>query len=414
MSEISTKRYISNVLLTFLYPLGGLVYSIKHLNWGKSEKLFFLFCIYFGLAFIYFSEGSGLLGDGADSERYALYLMQAYDMPHISLSDYLALRGERFDYYASFLLYVVSRFTGNPQIFFCVVATVMGFFYAKVTWLIIRLCKTNDFYVKILIVFLILIAPIWKINGVRWWTALYIFLYGVLSYIYCRKWYYLVYCFCSFLIHYTFLYPIFVASLGLFLPSRKILPYLALFLGINLLNNFDLTILERFLAKILPENYAENTIGYLTFEYKASRNWFADSGKYVTMGLNVFLVLLFYIKGKRRIETSAFLRRFFVVSLLLASLCLIINMAPWGGRFLDLGNFCLYALFCLLLSDQVINSRTRYWIKYSIPFLLYVILFQIRGGFYAIGIFNLLCVNFFTVFFMNDNYPIIKYIDLLM
>ena len=118
MSETSTKRYISSVLLTLLYPLGGLVYSIKHLNWDKSEKLFFLFCIYFGLAFIYFSEGSGLLGDGADSERYALYLMQAYDMPHISLSDYLALRGERFDYYASFLLYVVSRFTGNPQIFF--------------------------------------------------------------------------------------------------------------------------------------------------------------------------------------------------------------------------------------------------------------------------------------------------------
>ncbi len=216
------------------------------------------------------------------------------------------------------------------------------------------------------------------------------------------------------MIHYTFLYPIFIAFLGLFLPSRKILPYLILFLGINLLNNFDLTILERFLAKILPENIAENTIGYLTFEYKASRNWFADSGKYVTMGLNVFFVLLFYIKGKQRIESSAFLRRFFVVSLLLASLCLIINMAPWGVRFLDLGNFCLYALFCLLLSDQIINSRMRYWIKYSIPFLLYIILFQIREGFYAIGIFNLLCGNFFTVFFMNDNYPIIKYIDLLM
>lgn len=132
------------------------------------------------------------------------------------------------------------------------------------------------------------------------------------------------------------------------------------------------------------------------------------------MGLNVFFVLLFYIKGKQRIESSAFLRRFFVVSLLLASLCLIINMAPWGVRFLDLGNFCLYALFCLLLSDQIINSRMRYWIKYSIPFLLYIILFQIREGFYAIGIFNLLCGNFFTVFFMNDNYPIIKYIDLLM
>ena len=53
-------------------------------------------------------------------------------------------------------------------------------------------------------------------------------------------------------------------------------------------------------------------------------------------------------------------------------------MAPWGVRFLDLGNFCLYALFCLLLSDQIINSRMRYWIKYSIPFLLYIILFQIR------------------------------------
>lgn len=126
-----------------------------------------------------------------------------------------------------------------------------------------------------------------------------------------RKWFYLVYCFCSFLIHYTFLYPIFIAFLGLFLPSRKILPYLILFLGINLLNNFDLTILERFLVKILPENYAENTIGYLTFEYKASRNWFAESGKYITMGLNVFFVLLFYIKGKQRIESSAFLRQFF-------------------------------------------------------------------------------------------------------
>lgn len=405
------KRSISGVLLILLYPFAGIIYTFRNIQKQEAEKWFFLICLYFGLAFIYFNP-YGLLGEGSDSERYAIALREAFSMRGITLHDYLNYR-LREDYYANILLFAVSRFTSNPQIFYGVAAAIMGLFFSKTAWIIINQTKGNK-YVWIFIVTMLLCDPIWKINGVRWWTALYVFLYGAFSFVFEKKKIKLIWCLLSVLIHYTFLFPLYILVVYFFLPKKNTLPYVILFMVLTLVSNFDLSSVSDVVAKLIPASFNEETItGYLSFEYKAQHNLFADSGRFVAMYVNLFLMWVAYFGGRKEFEFNPGLKKFFIFTLLMSSLCLFINFAPWGRRFLGLSNFLSFAFYCLFLSQDFVNGKILKNIKFAIPFVAYFAIYQISFGLYSIGAKNLFLGNFLTVFFYNDFISIHHYLELL-
>lgn len=394
--------------LTLLYPFAGIIYTFRNIQKKESEYSFFLICVYFGLAFIYMSL-TGMMGDGADSERYALALIEAHSMKSISLSDYLVFR-QRDDLYANILLYLVSRFTANPQFFYGIVATIFGLFFAKTSWIVINETE-NKKYVWLFIVVMLLCAPIWKINGVRWWTALYVFLYGLFSFLKGKKWK-IIWCLLSIYIHFTFLFPLYVVLLYLILPKKKILPYVLIFAFLSVTSSLDLSSFSNFVSRILPNSYdSELVTGYLTFEYSALHNFFAESGRYVSMYLNLYMALVTYFLCGREIQANNKMRRLFILVLLLSSLCLIINFAPWGRRFLDLSNYLFFSFFSIFLSQELANEKLLKYFRIAIPFIVYFALFQLNSGLYVIGAKNLFAGNFFTVFFYKDFVPIHYYID---
>ena len=402
---------ISGILLTLIYPLAGLVHTLKNLKGQGASTCFYLFCIFWGCALIYYN-GHAVLGDGSDTERYVLCLMEAYQNRDISFWDYHQLLGKE-DYYSSLLLFIVSRFTDNPHVFFGIASIIMGFFLVKSSWLIIEHCNTNNKMVLIFVYTMLAVAPIWNVGPVRWWTALYVFLYGILSYLIDGKYKKLIWCAVSLLIHFTFLFPLYVVGLYLLLPKKKVFPYLIVYVVAVFIDGLDPSILQNYVSMILPADYNNDTIiGYITFEYKAAHNWFADSGKQVAIYTNLFLALVLYVKCKEQIERNKLYRHFFILSMLVSSMCLIINLAPWGGRFLDLCNFLSMAMYAYLLSDNQIFANSAKLFRFAIPFVVYYMLFQIRGGLYTIGFFNLFMGNMITPFIYNDNTPIIDLVGI--
>lgn len=401
--EENKGNILRGVIISIVYPFAGLVNALRQIRSKEAAVCFFIFCVYFGFAFIYY-DGSVMLGEGKDSERYAVEVVDAHRMD-CSLSQYIEYR-DREDYYATIMLYVVSRFTDNPQIFYGIVTLIMAFFMVKSSWIIISRTNKNK-YVYLCIIAMLLSAPVWKISGLRWWTALYVFLYGLLSFLFEHKKLRLLWCFVSVLIHYTFLFPVYVLLVWFVLPKRKILPYVVVFAVLSLMGSLDLSIFEDLVRNIIPSDFDSDVIaGYMTFEYKAQHNWFADSGRILSIYLNLFVVVCLFILGRKTIEGDDLLRKFTILVLLMASLCLFINFAPWGRRFLDLSNFLLYGLFALVLSNDAINDAVRKPMSLTIPFFVYYLLYQLNFGLYSIGALNLFLGNFITVFLYNDNIPI--------
>lgn len=405
----SNRRLWGGLLLTLVYPFGGIIYTFRRIQWKEAEYWFLLICVYIGLAFIYFdSTSTTMQGEGKDAERYAMELITLH-RSDISFTNYIAAEADKRqdnDYYAATLLYFVSRFSGNPQLFFGLAALIMGLFFAKTAWIIINKTKKHP-YVYLLIIAMLLSAPIWKINGVRWWTALYVFLYGILSFLFDKKPRKLIWCILAVLIHFTFLFVVYVVVAWLLLPKKKLVPYVVLFTVLSLMSSFDLSSWSDWIARLIPSFYnEEKIIGYMAFEYTASHNWFADSGRYVSIYTNLFLVLVSFFKCGDLIKKDDLLRKFFILMLVISSLCLFINFAPWGRRFIDLSNFISFAWLSYAFSILGFRERAKSAFTIAKPFILYFIGFQINKGLYSLGVYNMFLGNFITVFLYNDNVPI--------
>jgi len=405
-----SRESLKGLLITFIYPFAGIIYTFRHIDRKEAEKWFLLICIYWGFAYIYYN-GVGIFGEGTDSERYAKLFIESHAMRSISLSQYIAYLNKE-DYYSAILLFAVSRVSGNPHVFFGVAALIMGWFMTRSAWIVINNCEEKKSLVYILIFAMLFAAPIWNIGFLRWWTALFIYLYGILSYLIYQKKISLIWCFLPVFVHYTFFAVLYVTIVYLIIPKRKVLPYLIVFVAANFVSSFDVQYIYNIIESLTPSAYdGEHIIGYMSFEYKASHNMFADSGRYVAIYTNLYMIVSFYLRCKKDIDNDDFVRKFFILTLLISSLCLFVNMAPWGRRFIDLYNFITYAFFCYVLSQKTYYTSAKILMNIAIPFLFYFILFQLRGGLYSIGLINLFVGNFFTVFFTNDNTPIIFYID---
>ena len=129
MSHYNNSSKQSAIMLTFLFPFAGLVYSLA--NWREkwAKNAFWLACVYLGAVFIFLPEGVGM-GEGADGARYAMDLVNYHDDSSSLLGVLTKYRFERdmMDFYQPIVTYLVSRFTDNAHVLFTVFAAVFGFF----------------------------------------------------------------------------------------------------------------------------------------------------------------------------------------------------------------------------------------------------------------------------------------------
>ena len=393
-------------------------------------NMFWLACIYMGAILIYHHEGT-ILGEGMDSGRYVLILINMYNNPSLTLWSVLSLYQIDMNYmdlYQQLITYFVSRFTDNGHVLFAVFATVFGFFYSRNIWYILdKLPSKKLGILYVLFGLFFLVCPITQINGVRMWTALHVFVYAMLPYLVEKKKSRLWLLFITPLIHFSYLYVgifsiIYVLSPFRFKTNNSLFIYFAIinYIVTLFINSLSLDAVSSMIAEYSPEAYEDRIDLYVNQNLldrnnaaAVTNNWYLAAGRNISNWCySIILVLLFpvirkYFKGNKTITNL------YVYTMLIGSFANIIALIPSGGRFQILATMFKLSTILLIILN-IPKNMTVYKISsiFSIILILPLIV-EIRKLFDFFGI-NLIFGNFITAFISETNVPLIVFIKSLL
>lgn len=425
----SKRNKTTAFILTLVFPFGGLIYTLSHWREKWAKNTFWLACIYLGAVLIYWPEGT-ILGQGADGGRYVLELMEMYSS-NISLSQILGqyqIDQRTMDLYQPLMTYLISRFTDNGHVLFAAFAVVFGFFYSRNIWYILeKLPKKRLGNLFILVTLYFLICPITLINGVRMWTALHVFVYAMMPYLVERKKSKLWWLLLTPLIHFSYLYVVLFAVAFVLLPYRlksrnNILLYVAyvFFIVTLFINSINLDAAEGMLAELSPEAYEDRIEGYVSqdvanrrAESSALNNWYvAGSANILHWSYNLLLLALLPCLN-RHFKNNSRLMGLFVFTLLLAGFANIMALIPSGGRFQLLAQMFKVPLILLVAMSISKSDSFRKLVNVTLIFLLVPFVVELRKLFDYFSI-TAIVGNFITIFFWENNIPLISFIKRLI
>lgn len=428
--QISKNRNSSTAfILTLVFPFGGLVYTLSHWREKWAKNIFWLACIYFGAVLIYWPEGT-ILGQGSDGGRYVLELMEMYGS-NISLSQILGqyqIDQRTMDLYQPLMTYLISRFTDNGHVLFTAFAIVFGFFYSRNIWYILEKLpnrKLGNLFILVSLYFLI--CPITLINGVRMWTALHVFVYAMMPYLLegekSKLWWLLI----TPLIHFSYLYVVLFAVAYVLLPYQlksrnNILLYVAyaFFIVTLFINSINLDATVGMLTELSPETYENRIEGYVSQEVadrkaqaSALNNWYVlGSANILHWSYNLLMITLLPCL-KRHFKNNRRLMNLFVFTLLLGGFANIMALIPSGGRFQLLAQMFKVPLILLVAMSVSKNDNFSKVINVALILLLIPFVVEFRKLFDYFSITAILG-NFITVFFWENNVPLISFIKRLI
>ena len=209
------KRIGEKLILFLVLPFAGFLESFVKPWSSSSRTIIFLWFVAFGMCFTPTNKD-------ADSWRYAedfkveSRALSAQFQQQISdyFNNYQTTSTK--DIYIVAMTYLVSRFTGNPHVFFMMLALVFAFFYVKSMKFITPIFteKYEKYVVPLLFLLFCLSNPMFNINGVRFWTAAWISVFVLFQVLVNRNYLYLLMAPATILVHASFV--IFVALLGIY------------------------------------------------------------------------------------------------------------------------------------------------------------------------------------------------------
>ena len=429
MQVSNNKNSTTALILTLVFPFGGLIYTLSHWREKWAKNTFWLACIYIGAVLIYWPEGT-VLGDGADGGRYVLQLLDMYGSSltiQSIISGFMVDQGS-MDLYQPLMTYFISRFTDNGHVLFAAFAFVFGFFYSRNIWYVLEKLpdkKLGKLFILVTLYFLI--SPITNVNGVRMWTALHVFVYALLPYLLERKRSKLWLILLTPLIHFSFLY-IGVFALVFFLVPYRLKTESGIFLTLAyvlfvvtlFVNSLNLDEVNGVLAEYSPESYEARIDGYVNQNYLdankdrlALNNWYVKlSGNITHWGYSILLLLILPCM-KRNFKNEYGLMHLYIFDLLIGSFANISALIPSGGRFQLVSQMFKVPLILLVVSYIPQNDNFHKVVNIALLFLLLPLAVEFRKIFDFLGITAILG-NFITVFFWETNIPLIEYLKQLL
>lgn len=425
VKQNSTHAFRSDVLrgyllLFLLWPFGALIKSLQHFRSPVTKLIFWLFCVYFGFVFAF--PGGG--GATADSARYAQKLTFMHNHPS-SFSELISSiynpEKEIVDVYDPLATWLVAFFTGDPRILFALVAAVFGYFYMQNLWMIFD--KINIKVGFVLFLFMLAFAfanPIWNINGVRWYTAAQVFVFGALRYFLYGEKKDLAWSVSSIFIHFSFLFPVILLFTYLLIPKR-ITVFFIFFIGASFISEINLFALKENLS-FLPEIYQTRVDIYLN--ESAIPNYVPGSNidnyswyiKYMFLFWRwiIYLWIVFvFIWRKRWLINVPKGSKLYSFALFFAGWAQIAGLVPSGDRFMTISDCLFYAIFILIIVQNYKDKKLKTLTYITSPFLLFVLFIMIRGALDYIG-FMLVLGNPFTAIFIKIQTPLIDFIKGLL
>lgn len=419
---ISVPQYNSErnlvFVVTLLFPFLGLIYSLYHWRASWAKNTFWLACVYMAFIHIYIPDGS-ILGNGADIGRYVARFQVAHNML-LSFEEIYNNSASK-DFYQVIMTYIISRFSGEGHVLFLFLGIIYGFFYSRNMWFLLeRLPKCFSKWLYLLIVVYFLICPIWNIGGVRMWTALHVFCYGALPYLWDRDCSKLWWSILSILIHFSFIMPVCVLIGYCIVPNRikvgqLLLNVSMLFYLLTFVTNiFNLDQVGMFLQTLAPNLFEERVAGYLGEEYVERIAGYLEAHSFfnkISIFINQYVVLYFAVFAFFKIrnvkdDIMYKVKRLFSFALLFYGVANVLAIAPSGGRFILVAQ--MFLLPAVLFSLANFNyCKYNVLTKMALLVLCILILFRVRSGAECYGI-NLLIGNFITALPLETNVSFIK------
>lgn len=409
-SEIQTQRLI--YYFSFLvWPFGVMVDALRHWRQPWSKNVFWLFCIFFGYAFVIAENLEG----APDSARHAATLLQyahsEMDLKSLIRSFYSESSSD-IDIMQPLITFVVSLVSTNPRILFAVFAMIFGFFHSRNLWYVLNKlrCEVSPLLFLFLLVFVIS-NPIWNINGFRMWTAAQIYIYGVLPFLLESKTKRLSWSILAIFFHFSFVIPVAVLFAYLFLRNR-ITFYTGIFILTSFIKEIDLQIVQSYLL-FLPSAFSSRTVGYTNLEYAESvamaykeLNWYIPlASKSLIWVIYTFTLFIFFF-ARDFLKEHKDLLNLFCFSVLFYSVANLTSLVPSGGRFLDVASTLMLAFLSIFISYSIKISGIRIIKNVSVPLLILSSLVMMRVGMEFYGLTTLIGNPIFAIL-GTDSAPLI-------
>lgn len=170
---------VNSLLLLLIWPFASFLSLFRGKIDIEFRNVFWFLCVFFGFGFV-------LKGDVGDSYRYAEELKEINFKIKLGFSfiDLLSLIYTQYsDPFSPIVTFIIAYFTPDYRFLFGIYALFFGYFYSSNIFIILNnLNKDISTKLKYLIfAYLLLILPIWEINGVRMWTGFHAVFYGLLK-----------------------------------------------------------------------------------------------------------------------------------------------------------------------------------------------------------------------------------------
>lgn len=229
-------------VLFLIWPFLAMVMALNNYKNADSRRVVYFFLIFYGLTFIAATEG-------IDSYSYALQIKDIYTRP---FSDFwnilfnLYSNETNVDFLQNLISFSISRFTDSHYVLFGAIASVYGYFYLKsINNLHNAFLANKNRNAWIHLLFFVSVAPIFFINGVRFYTATWMFFLGAYYVVLFNEKKYLILCFAAIFMHWSFISANVVLLIYFFIGNRNsiYIPLLIIsFIVPDLLNAFFPTV----------------------------------------------------------------------------------------------------------------------------------------------------------------------------
>lgn len=391
-SKKDFKEFVGSLLFFFLWPFGSLIHSLKNNKKIWAKNTFWIFCTFYGFNFVINSPG-------VDAYRYAEWFV-SWSKYSWEFSDFISALyttdTKSVDIFQPFLSFILSRFTDDTRILFTVFGFVFGFFYSRNLWYLFERLDTHKSLIAILfIVAFSLMIPIWLINGFRFWTAAHIYLYGVFPFLFEENKKKIWIASLSVFVHFSFIAPVIVLILYSVLGNRYKL-YFVLFIFSLLINELNLYLIrEQF--DYLPAVFQDKSNIYLQedvlerqVEKITATNWYIRYFNAILNWIAYIFIISLYLRARSKIKESKSILNLFSFTMLFYSFANISNLVPQGIRY-NLVSAMLFFFMLICMSSVIKLPALVIKIRFlSVPFLLILIIVNIRKGLDFTGLFTII------------------------
>lgn len=166
-----------NLMLFFVWPMGGFLYNLVRPINRLTYIIFILFFFLIGCSFS-FTDPS------VDSYRYAEDFVKMSGSDLYSGFLYQIVFLGRIDFYYSLIALLLGAITNNPHFLYGIFGAIYGFLVCRLFVLLKRDWRSSfNIYVWILFMFMFILNPHSNINGVRFWTATWLYIVSLISYV---------------------------------------------------------------------------------------------------------------------------------------------------------------------------------------------------------------------------------------